>query len=348
MPKMQEVGTINAQPVVSGPSFGIPSGAGAVVRQTDAAVANGNAMLISELEKRDTFLREPLKSVTYPRDIPIKVGGGWAETVSAINIDYGVAGGSGDSLVLAPGANDPKVIQANLEKDVFRTHIYSIVMRIMFVDMHREAFTGRSLEEMLTRGVRLSYDKHMDQNTYIGMPQYDTYGLINNPLVTATNVATGASGNTAWSSKTPDEILTDINDAILDGWGAGEYDLSAIPNHILLPYAQYNYIATARVSELAEKTILTFLLENNVANKNGGNLVIGATQYCAGAGAGNTDRMVAYVNNDRFLAMEELVPMHRHTTLPNIDTLSYDSVFFANISEVEIFYDQPIRYYDGI
>lgn len=344
---MKNVGTVNGN-MVTGNAFGIAAAPTAPVRMHDAAVASGNAMLVSELEKRDTLLREPLKSVTYPRDIPLKVGGGWVEFISALNIDYGVTGGSGDSLVHAPGANDPKVIQANLEKDTYRAHIFSIVMRIMFVDMQRSNITGRSLDQMLTQGIRLAYDKHCDQNTYIGMTQYNTYGLLNSPLVQASNVTAGAAGTTQWATKTPDEILNDINAAILAGWSAAEWDLSAIPNHLLLPYEQYNYIATTKVSQLAEKTILTFLEENNVATKNGGNLVIGATAWNKGAGAGGTDRMVVYVNNDRFIAMEELVPLARNMTQPNIDALSYDSVYFANLSEVEIFYDQPIRYFDGI
>lgn len=355
MANMVGIGTVHGNSIVSGSGYGMQNGAENVLglgqgnqRVTDSAIANGAGFLISELEKRDTLLREPLTSYTYPRDIPIKVGGGWVEFISALNIDYGVAGGSGDALVHAAGANDPKVIQANLEKDTFKTHVFSIVMRIMFIDMQRSNITGRSLDQMLTRGVRLSYDKHLDQNTYIGMPEYNTTGIVNNPNVTATNVATGASGQTAWSTKTPDEILADINNAIIAGWGNSEYDLSALPNHILLPYAQYNYLAVTKVSQLAEKTILTFLIENNVASKNGGGLVIGPTQYCEGAGAGNTDRMVSYVNNDRFIAMEELVPMARTMTQPNIDALSYDSVYMANLSEVEIFYTQPIRYYDGI
>jgi len=240
------------------------------------------------------------------------------------------------------------VIQANLDKDTFKAHMFSAIMRIMFVDMQRSNITGRSLDKMLTDGIRLAYDKHMDANTYIGMKNYGTTGLLNNAQVVASNVVAGASTKTTWKDKTPDEILKDVNDAILAGWAAANYDLSAIPNHILLPYEQYNYIATTKVSTIAEKTILTFLLENNVATQNGSDLVIGATAYCKGAGAGGTDRMTAYVHHDRFMAMEELVPLSRTMTQPNIDALAYDSVYMANISEVELFYTQPIRYYDGI
>lgn len=343
----REIGQVSA-PMVN--SNGNPAAAlnGMQLSMSDAAIANGSAFLISELEKRDTLIREPLTSITYPRDIPIRVGGGWVETLSSLNIDYGLTGGSTDSPVLAPASNMPPVIQANLEKDLFKTHVFSVVMRIMFIDMQRAQITGRSLDQMLTEGIRLAYDKHMDANTYVGMARYGTTGLINNPNVTTTNVPNGSAGTAAWSTKTPDEILADINTGITAGWAGASYDLSAIPNHILLPYEQYNYLATTRVSELAEKTILTFLIENNVASKNGGNLVIGATQWLKGAGAGGTDRMVVYVNNDRFIAMEELVPLARTMTQPNIDALGYDSVYMANLSEVEIFYYQPIHYYDGI
>ncbi|GHV35102.1 hypothetical protein FACS1894187_07080 [Synergistales bacterium] len=343
---MKNLGTFDGG--VVGGGMGIRPQSGSPVRITDAAIANGGAFLISELEKRDPKIREPLTSTTYPRDIPIKTGGGWVEFISSLNIDFGITGGSSSGAVHAPGANTVPVVQANFGRDQFRAHLYASVMRIMFVDMQRQQVTGRSLDQLLTDGIRLNYDKHMDANVYVGIAAYGTTGLLNNPNVTASPVLTGTAGNTAWNTKTPDEVLADVNQAILDGWAASEYDLSAIPNHILLPYEQYNHIAVTKVSPIAEKTILTFLLENNVATKNGGDLFIGATAWNKGAGAGGTDRMVAYVHNDRFIAMEELVPLARTMTQPNIDALSYDSVYMANISEVEVFYTQPIVYYDGI
>ena len=353
MSKMKNMGTFDGGVIGGGSTnggMGIRSQSSTPIRMNDAQIANGGAFLISELEKRDPKIREPLMSLTYPRDIPVKTGGGWVEFISALNIDYGITGGSGDGAVHAGGANNIPVIQANFGRDLFKTHLYSSIMRIMFVDMQRQQVTGRSLDQLLTDGIRLNYDKHMEQNVYMGLPRFGTTGLLNNPNVIAQNVAvgSGASGSTEWRNKTPDEILADINNAIIAGWAAAEYDLSAIPNHILLPYEQYNYIATTKVTSIADKTILTFLLENNTAKINGGDLFIGATAWNKGAGAGGTDRMVAYVHNARFIAVEELVPLARTMTQPNIDALAYDSVYMANISEVELFYLQPIVYFDGI
>jgi hypothetical protein len=132
------------------------------------------------------------------------------------------------------------------------------------------------------------------------------------------------------------------------GWEQAEFDLSGMPNHILLPFQQFNYIATQKVSDSAEKTILTFVKENNVAVQNGGNLVIVGARYGKGAGAAGTDRAVCYVNKDRFVAVEELVPLARTMTQPNVNAVAYDSVYMANLSEVEVFYDQTINYFDGI
>ena len=308
-----------------------------------AGIASGQAFLTGELEKRDMLVRTPLTSFTYTRDIPIRVGGGWAEYVSAMNVGYGITGGSGDNLVQAASVDGIPLVQANFGKDLWKTHIISAGTRIFWVDMQRGNMTGRNLDTLLRDGLRMTYDKHMDENTYVGFARYGTTGLINNADVTVTSAATTFANATS-----PDDILDIINTAILDAWAAAGYDLDAVPNHIIMPYEQYNYIATTRIGQLAEKTILTFLLENNVAKQNGADLYIGATAWCKSAGAGNADRMVVYCNKERYIAMDELVPLTRAMTTPNAERFSYDTAYAGNVSEVEVFYTQPIVYVDGI
>lgn len=307
-----------------------------------AGIASGQAFLTSELEKRDMLVRTPLTSFTYTRDIPIRVGGGWAEFVSAMNVGYGITGGSGDGVIQAAAVDGIPLVQANFGKDLWKTHIISAGTRIFWVDMQRGNMTGRNLDTLLRDGLRMTYDKHMDENTYAGFAKYGTTGLLNNSAVTV------VSANATWSTATVAQILDDVNGAILDVWAAAGYDLDAIPNHILLPYEQYNYIATTMVTSLAEKSILTYIEENNVAKKNGVDLFIGATAWCDGAGAGGADRMVVYCNKERFVAMDELVPLTRAMTTPNAERFSYDTAYAGNVSEVEVFYPETIEYVDGI
>lgn len=314
----------------------------------DAAGASGMAFLVSELEKLDPLLREPLTSFNYPRDIFIETGGGWVDTVSAMNVDYGLSGGSGDAAFGGNAVNNIRLIQANLGKDIYKLHPYEVAMSVKFIDLQKGNITGRSLEQMYDDGIRLDFDKHMDLNTYLGFERYGTYGLVNDPRVTTSSVDTGVSGQTDWKHKTPDEILQDINEAIVAQWTAVEYDNASIANHILIPAGQYAYLTSQKVSEAGNVSLLTYLMENNIAKQKEVNLVIAESRYCTGAGSGGTDRMIVYRNERKYMSMDLAVPLNRVMTAPNIMNASYDSMYAANVGEVKKHYLEAIRYVDGI
>lgn len=331
-------------------TFTLPGNGGQSMMTMDAAgIASGGAFLISELEKRDTLLREPLDSFTYPRDIVIEVGGGWADYVSAMSVAYGITGGAGASPITAGGANGIPIVQASLDKGTFKAHTFAAALRVMFQDMQRANFVGRSLDQMLTDGVRKAYDKHLDQNVYVGITEYSSTGLINDANVTVTQAAaTGTGSARTWASKTPKQILADINDALSTAWAAAEYDESAIPNHIIMPYEQYDYILTTMVTDLAETSILDYVMKNNVATKKGKSLFIGGCRWLDGAGADSADRMVVYNNDRRFVKMDELVPLSRIMSQPVVTSVCYDTAYMANLTEVQIYYPQTFLYVDGI
>ena len=339
----KNVGTYDAGQITLGGNKNIQA-----MTMDAAGIAAGGAFLISELEKRDATIRKPLSSVTYPRDIVVEVGGGWADYVSAMGVSYGVTGGSGASPVQAGGSNGLPVVQASFDKGMFKAHAFAVALRVMWQDMQRAQFVGRSIDQALQDGVRLTYDKHMDQNVYVGITEYGTTGLINDSDVTQTTAATGTGGSTTWASKTPDEILKDINDAITDAWAAAEYDESAMPNHILMPYAQYAYLVNTKVGGIAEKSILTYLKENNIASNQGKDVFFAGCKWLDGAGTGNTDRMVVYCNDRRFVKVDELVPLTRAMTQPSATNFCYDTAYAANLSEVQIFYPETMLYVDGI
>lgn len=69
-----------------------PSAMSSVPVLDEAGIVSGGAFLVSELEKRDPLIRKPLTSFTYPRDIVVKVGGGWVDYTSAMSVAYGTTG----------------------------------------------------------------------------------------------------------------------------------------------------------------------------------------------------------------------------------------------------------------
>ena len=344
----QNVGTFNAG-VIGGKSVTAAPATGAPIMDA-AGIATGGAFLTSELEKRDPMIRKPLTSFTYPRDIVIETGGGWVDYVSAMSVAYGMTGGAESSPVTAGGANGIPIVQASVDKGVYKAHVFAAALRVMFQDMQHSNYIGRSLGNLLQDGVRMAYDKHMDANVYVGLTAYGTTGLVNNHDAVHTTAASNGQtpSSTKWKDKTPEQILKDVNDALTAAWAANEYDPSAIPNHILLPYEQYLYIMTTKVTDLATETIYDFLMKNNAATKAGGDLFIGATRWCKGVGTSGGDRMVVYNNDRRFVKMDELVPLARIMSQPNVANVCYDTAYMANISEVQLFYPTSIRYVDGI
>lgn len=326
----------------------------ASLRAQDAATSGGLAFLVGELEKRDPKLREPLTSVTYPRDIVIKTGGGFVENVSAYNVSYATSAGA-DGGIIGGETNSIPMMQADIGKDIYKVFSWAHILKVPFVDQQKLQNIGRSLDDLLDKGIRLNHNKTMDRNVYVGFPNLGTYGIVNNPNVTHGSAAVGASGSTLWANKTPDEILDDINEVMNSTWAASEYDLSGMANHILVPPEKYKYLVSRKVSTAGNISILQFLLENNIGKNQGIDLFIGPCRWCIGsnnggpgAGVGGTDRMVAYANDEDRLQVDETVPLMRAITQPDASQVAYLTDYVAQFGQVKHLFLQPCAYVDGI
>lgn len=317
-------------------------------RVLDAAgISTGMAFIEGELEKRDPKIREPLTSVTWPRDIVAESGGGWVDFTSTMNVDYATSGGNDNSLV--GGATDViSLVQANINKDVYKVFTWAQGMKIPFVDSQKFQTIGRSIDSILDRGVRLNYNKSVDQLVYRGFTSVGFTGLVNDVNIVRSTAPNGAAGSPLWQNKTVDEILWDVNKTLTEAWAASEYDESAIPNHLLLPPDKYAYIVSTRIGTSGDENILDYLLRNNLATNRGGNLYIAPCRWCSGAGTGNTDRMVAYVNDRDKVYFDLPVPLTRAMTQPVALQFAYITIYAAQMGQVKWLYYQPARYMDGI
>lgn len=313
------------------------------------SVQDNMAFLVGELEKIDPKLLEPLTNFDYPRDITLKPGGGWVQYASVIDVDYATTGGNEDGIV-APSSTEISRMQANLNKDVFQVHTFMQAYSVGFVNNAMVQQTGRSLEDIFDKGIKLSYNKALDKATYLGMEAYGSVGLVNNTNVNRHTVAgNGATpAKTTWADKTADQILADVNTLISTVWAAGQYSVDALINHILLPPEKFGYLVTRKVSEAGNISILRYVLENNLAASQGVDLKIFPSRFCIGAGTGPTDRMVGYVNEESKINIDVTVPLARVLTAPNISSASIDSIYAGQFSEVKLQYLQTIGYADGI
>lgn len=321
---------------------------GSGIRTIDAAgITTGMAFLEGELEKRDPKIREPLTSVTWPRDIVAETGGGWVDFTSTLNVDYATSGGNDGSIV--GGATDViSLVQANVNKDIYKVLTWAQGMKIPFVDSQKYQTIGRSIDSILDRGIRLNYNKSIDQLVYRGFASVGMTGLVNDPNIVSSVAPNGAAGSALWTSKTVDEILWDINKLLTEAWATSEYDESAIPNHLLLPPTKYSYIMSTRIGTSGDESILSYVQKNNLAKNQGRDLFIAPSRWCTGAGTGQTDRMVAYVNDKDKMYFDLPVPLTRAMTQPVALQFAYITIYAAQMGQVKFLYYQPARYMDGI
>ena len=317
----------------------------------DQAISSGMAMLLGELEHLDEFVREPLQSTTYLRDVEIvPVSSDWVDYISTTAVQYGIAGGIKSTKRGA--VNDIKRIQADLAKSSIKTTKFKTTLSVDIDSLLSQKTTKRDIKSILEKGVKIVYNKFVDDLVYWGSGENNTSGLLNNPDVRVSSVAENA-GNTStlWANKTPQEIVNDINNAIATCWAGAEYDNNGLPNQILVPPSAFTKLGeTAMVIDntAINCTILTYLKDNNLSSLNGGKLNIYPSRHCIGAGTNSADRMVVYKNDSQFVDFQ--IPMEIFASMTGVNTedWTYDTLYQALLGAVRVHYPMAMAYKDGI
>lgn len=315
--------------------------------QMDEATASGLAFLVGELEKVEPALMEPLTSVTWQRDLVPKTGGGFVDSVSTYAVSYGTSAPDEEALIYN-GTTAIPTAQADITKDRYRTITFAENFQVSYLNQEALRQIPRSMDEIMDNSVKLNWSKLLDKNAYKGMKKLDTYGLTNNPDVVASTAANGAAGTATWSTKTPGEILADVNAVLAAQWAAVEYDVSAMANHILVDPQNFGYIATQPVSEAGNESILSYVKRNCLAAAQNVDLVFVPCRQCMGAGTGSTNRLVAYCNDESKIDFDITMPLSRVMTSVSAEKMAYVNAYAGQLSQVKFKYPQTLRYLDGI
>ena len=325
----------------------------------DAATAGGFAFLQGELEKRDPKVREPLTSVSWERDVPVKVGGGWVDKTSTFNVDYATSGGNALGII-GGQTNAVPIMQADIGKDLYPVYNWGHILKVSYIDLKKTQGIGRSLDDLLDKGIRMTYQKALDYNAYFGVE--GNAGLLNNnSLITITAPATNAQGGTSFATSTPAEIQAVFNNAMLATWAASQFAPDGMGIDFLIPPTQWG-ILTAPMTLAGASSILEYILKNNVAKELGMEMHVYPSRWCigtnnggpngdssiAGASSSGVDRMVCYINDEDRLYMDITVPIQRAMTQPSVEQVGYLTLYLAQFGVVKFLYTQPALYVDGI
>jgi hypothetical protein len=327
-------------------------------RAFDAAGGTSFAFLQSQLELLEPNPVKPLQAVTHPRDITVKNGGGFPEWISLYGFDFGGT----DSATGAPfglqATNNTELPEAqiNINKGLWPVFPWASSFTISFLDLKRMETAKTSggnpppftLQQLYEQSIETKWVKALDYNTYKGFN--GQAGLINNPNVPAVVVPTGGTG-TAWSTKNPTQILTDINLGInLTVINSGFDIQNGSADTLLLPYAQWAALTQPMtIGGVGYNSALDYIKKNCVAAQNGIDFKIFPlpNPWISGTGLGGTDRGFIYRNNEDAVEMHVPAPKFLAYTIPT-DKVAYASYYVGAVSSVVFKRTTTMCYLDGI
>lgn len=308
---------------------------------------------VNQLENLDKRLYEPLTSVSWSRDIKLRAGITMSnESTSFIrsafsgNASLGV--GSGNT-----GGNMPWIsaetttipgVQVNGQKVTLPLRLLAREISYTSVELERSQLTGQPIDVQQLNALNILYSMNTDQMSYIGSTDVGATGLLNAASVTVEDVADGLSGSPLWADKTPDEIVADVNTLITNSWSASAF--AVCPGKLLLPPANFSYIASQKVSSAGNVSILKYIQENCISLQiNGKALDIQPVKWLTGRGVDGVNRMVAYTNDEDKVRFP-MVPIRRETAY--FQGIKFFAPYLWAFGVLEVVYPETIRYADGI
>lgn len=298
----------------------------------------GLAFLISQLTHIESKLYEvKYKAITYNQVIPVSnEAGEFAESVTYFFMD-----GKAVAKFVGTKSLDVPISEIGLDKVVIPVELGATGYEYSDEELRQAIALGRPLPQLKANISRRSYEELSQRTAMFGDDNHNLPGFLNNINVTSGVVVDPGSG-TEWVNKTPRQILFDINDFMGDIF----VDTLQVerPDKLLLPTAQWNYIAGTPRSDTSDLTILKWLV-NNSPYLNSDNDVIPISEL-AGAGAGATDRMMAYNMNMDKVVMH--IPMPLKYTEPQRKGRGYQIPGEFKLAGVEFRYPGSARYADGI
>lgn len=306
----------------------------------DAAVkdATGN-YFINQLERLDPVLNKPLASFTYARDVDFSALDLADETTAFEAVSYAASSMGNAPAFISDKQTEFGVSGVEYSKKVNPTFLWGMSIQKSIIELERAMKLGRDLSADLFDALNMRQNVDLQNLVYKGNAASGTTGLINDATVTAAAVS-GA----VWASKTPDQILNDINTVLDAAWAASGY--TSCPSRIGLPPTQFSRLASTPRASGSDMSIAKWLSENSLANSlNGAPLEIVPMRELVGAGAGATDRMIAYRKDSNAVRF----PKSAVRALP-VETLGMfqRAIYVARVGVIEFKQPELARYADGI
>jgi hypothetical protein len=313
-------------------------------RQT---IDSSGVYLLSQLERFDPTVNAPLVAYTWSRDMPLRSDVTITDDLASwTNMQIHAAGGAspnGKSWI-SDKTSTPQSVAIDQGKTAQSVNLWGMQAGWTIIELQRAAILGQPLDAQQIEAIQLKWQMDLDEQSYIGDSPLGVKGLVNSTAVAASNVVNGSGGTSAWSTKSADEILADVNTVLNTGWTQTAY--AVVADSLLLPPVQYSIAVSRKVSSAGNISLLEYLKANSLSNSiNGRPLDIQPLKWLPGRGAAGSDRMVAYARDPKYIRLP-VVPLQR-TPLEYRD-LRQLTTYYGRIGSAEFRYPETLAYADGI
>jgi hypothetical protein len=306
----------------------------------------GLTYYVSQLDVMDKRLNMPLTQFTWSRDIKLRTDVGFAnESTSFVRSTFGGVGTQDSNGIpwITANTNSIPDVSINGERVVSPLRLAARELVYSSIELDRSRLLGQSIDQTKMNVLMLKWNLETDSYVYIGDASLGITGLLNSTgVVSGLVAADGTAASTLWSAKTADLILRDVNEMITAAWAATAY--TVLPNTIGLPPPQLSYVASQRIPN-TDRSILSYLVENNLVAQQGGSVKFVPMKRLVGIGAGSTNRMIAYNNEEQYLRFP-MVPMRREASYYH--SINFHAPYVWAYGEIEFVFPETVIYRDGV
>jgi hypothetical protein len=127
-------------------------------------------------------------------------------------------------------------------------------------EIQASELTGMGLDQRRANAATKSIEQVINDVAFFGDAISGLAGLFDNPNIPTGAVVNPGSG-TAWTVKSPDEIIFDINDLFADIFETTK--MVERGNTLMVPPAQWSYIASTPRASNSDTTILQYIIQNS-------------------------------------------------------------------------------------
>lgn len=288
-------------------------------------------------------MKAPLKAMEL---IPLdSSAGSGAETITYSQYDS-----TGIARIIANYADD--LPRADVKGKEFTARVRSVGNSYGYSlqEIRAAQMAGKPLEQKKSNAAIRAQRELWNKIAFFGDATHNLQGWLTNPNIpTVTLAADGTGSTTTFATKTPDQIIRDLN-KLANSIPILTNDVEK-PDTLVLPLTQYSYIATTPRSANSDTTILEFFLKNSPYIKS----VISAQELSntvrdAVLGSGNDpftgDIAIAYRRDPDALTLEMPQPFEQ---LPAQERgLEYVVPCHSRIAGVLIYYPLSMAIAEGI